>query len=182
MKILIQSVSIPTVFVILVMFAVLASGLSGCGFHLRGEQAYVISDELRRLQVVRGSGSVSDTLLQEVSVWLSNSADVEVVDSSKEHLPKLILSSETMERRVLAVSAVDAKVSNYILRYRVTIKLLGANGQVLMAPEVIRVQRSYNANNADVLAKKQEEESIRKTVREDAIRKILLRFSSATVG
>lgn len=156
--------------------------LSGCGFHLRGQEAVTLPDALIHLRLVKSGGSVSNDLFNDVKNVLEHVAKVRVVVEKSEHkLPSLILSEEKLVKRVLAVSVTNAKASNYILRYRITIQLKSAKGAVLMKPETIRLQRTYNSNPADVMAKAQEEETIKRALRKDAARQILLRLGSVKI-
>ncbi|GMR17666.1 MAG: LPS assembly lipoprotein LptE [Gammaproteobacteria bacterium] len=156
--------------------------LYGCGFHLRGQEAVSLPDTLTRLKLVKSGGSVSNDLFIEVKNVLENVAKAEVVAAdSDDKIPSLVLSGEKLVKRVLAVSATSTKASNYILRYRITIQLKSAKGAVLMKPQTIRLQRTYNFDPADVMAKTQEEEAIRRALRKDAARQILSRLMSVNI-
>jgi len=153
-------------------------GLGACGFHLRGQEDTALPEVLHRIKVVR-TGPVSKELTQDLTHALRNIAGVEVSEEdSKEKLPGLVISQDKLERRVLAVSAVNTKISNYLLRYHVSFQVKADDGKVLLAPQTILLQRSYSANQTDVVAKAHEEEALERALRSDAVQQILFRLTT----
>lgn len=154
---------------------VLCLVLSGCGFHLRGLDRAVLPAELAELRVVvQDSAAAHDPLLVAMRETLSTRAGARITERAE--APLLVLSGERIASQVLSVGT-TGKVSEYLLRYEVSFRLLDAEGKERLAPQTIRLQRSYTFDPLNVLAKEREEQDIVRAMRSDAAGQIVRRLA-----
>jgi LPS-assembly lipoprotein len=153
--------------------------LSGCGFHLRGLDRAVLPAELAELRVVvQDSVAAHDPLLAAMREALTARADARITDRAD--APVLVLSGERAVSQVLSVGT-TGKVSEYLLRYEVSFRLLDAEGKERLAPQTIRLQRSYTFDPLNVLAKEREEKDLAHEMRTDAAGQIVRRLSRVSL-
>lgn len=149
--------------------------LSSCGFQLRGAGTYRLPDSLTTLRVVvQGSQSVHDPLRLAMEDVLRTQAGATVVQTGD--VPVLIVSTETIDNQVLTVDA-SGKVGAYLVKYELSFNVVDAAGEALLLPQTLRLQRDYRFNPLNVLAKEQEEETLRRELRRDALYQIVRRLA-----
>ncbi len=152
--------------------------LSGCGFQLRGAGTYKLPDSLATLRViVQGSQSVNDPLRLAMEDVLRTQAGGTVVQTGD--VPLLILSTENIDNQVLTVDT-SGKVNAYLVRYELGFNVVDAAAEPLLPPQTLRLQRDYRFNPLNVLAKEQEEETLRRELRRDALSQIVRRLARLT--
>ena len=152
--------------------------LAGCGFQLRGLGTAQLPPSLATLRVVvQGSQSVNDLLRLAMEDALRTQAGATVVQTGD--VPVLIVSTENVDSQVLTVDA-SGKVSTYLVRYELSFNVVDAGGEVLLLPQTLRLQRDYRFNPLDVLAKEQEEETLKRELRRDALSQIVRRLARLT--
>lgn len=151
--------------------------LAACGFHLRGVGGDPLPEALATLNIVPpATGLVNDPLLVAVRDALT-AYGAHIVDTPD--APRLTLYDESTESQVLAVRAETAKGAAYMLRYRVSFRVVGADGAELVAPQTIQVQRDYTFDPARVLAKEEEERELLRALRRDIAEQIVRRLARA---
>jgi LPS-assembly lipoprotein len=158
-------------------FAVVFSTvLAGCGFHLRGSgTAQTLHESLNELRVsVDGSRAAHDPLLTSVQNALRTQAGVTVVEATD--APQLLLGPESVTSQVLSVGS-NTRVSEYLLKYELSFRLLDGEGKELMASQTVRLERDYRYDPLNVLAKEREEEELKKELRRQAVQNLLRRLS-----
>ncbi len=149
--------------------------LSGCGFQLRGAGNYQVPEALSTMRVtVAGSQAANDPLRLAVEDALRLQAGVTVVQAAD--VPTLVITGERVESQVLTVDA-SGRAGEYLLRYEIGYSLIGADGEAMLPPQSLRLQRDYRFNPLNVLAKEQEEANIRYELRRDALSQIVRRLS-----
>jgi LPS-assembly lipoprotein len=149
--------------------------LAGCGFQLRGAGTYQLPASLSTLRVqVAGSQAANDPLRLAVEDALRLQAGVTV--SATADVPTLVIAGERVESQVLTVDA-SGRAGEYLLRYEIGYSLIGADGEALLPPQSLRLQRDYRFNPLNVLAKEQEETNLRHELRRDALSQIVRRLS-----
>lgn len=152
--------------------------INGCGFHLRGIGATELAPEFRTLKLeVAGSGAAFDPLREAMRSALQSQGGVTVVDSGD--VPVLHLDGESYETRVLSVSA-TVKAAEYLVLYRVNFRVTAARGDALVPSQTVALQRDYAFDPVNVLAKEREEQELRQSMRQDAVRQIIRRLGKAS--
>ena len=86
---------------------------------------------------------------------------------------------EQTESRVASVSTATAKASGYLLLYSVSFKL---DGPQPIAPQTIRLQRTYTFDPTQVLAREQQEQELLRDMRRDAAQQIVRRLARAAAA
>lgn len=153
--------------------------LSACGFHLRGTQTLALPPELTPLHVkIRGQVAASDPLLRLMQAELQGMAGAALAAADKP-AAELVLYNERLEQRVLSVSPSSAKVTEYLLIYRLSFKVLDPGRRELVAPQTIHLQRDYTFDSLSVLAKEHESIVLRDQIRREAVQLIVQRLARA---
>ncbi len=152
--------------------------LSGCGFHLRGTGQYPMSPAFTTLRVmVEGNQLQNDPLLAEMKNALRTQTDIKIEDAGD--APLLLLFGEKTDNQVLSVSS-TAKVSQYLLRYEVSFRLVGKDNKPLSEPQTIMLQRDYTFDRLNVLAMERQSTDLQRELQRDAVQQILRRLSRIT--
>lgn len=144
--------------------------LSACGFHLRGTQSGTV--QLPPTYIAGNAGP----LKQEVQHYLAV-AKAPVVEDQKDAQLVITLQDEETTRRVLSVDA-SGRADEYEVDYAASYSAARADGKVVVAPETLTQQRSYTYNQAEVLAKNQEQERLVQDMRRDVVRRMMLRVQA----
>jgi LPS-assembly lipoprotein len=154
--------------------------LSACGFHLRGTRATEWPAAIPEVRVrVADSRAAYEPLKLEMESTLRTQAGVAIVESDE--AAQLVLSGERSDSRVLSVGS-SGRVSEYLLRYEVSFRFLGTDGQELVASQTVRLLRDYTFDPTNVLAKEREESELKAAMRRDAVQQILRRLSRGLAG
>lgn len=143
--------------------------LASCGFYLRGQESASLPLALSALRL---SAPAYAPLTVEMRNVLQGQAGVKIVEDGNIPAPTLSLYNEITESQVLAID-IAGKVSDYLLNYSVTFALTAADGQALLAPQTIKLQREYTFDKLNVLAKEKEDEFLRLEMQRDAVQQIL---------
>ncbi len=150
-----------------------------CGFHLRGAGKAELPAALSSLRVViEGSQAANDPLLTAMKTALRTQAGVTVVDSVE--APQLLLSGEHSDSQVLSVGT-TGKADEYLLRYEVSFRLVGADGKALAETQTVKLQRDHAFDRFNVIAKEREEADLRRDMQRDAVQQILRRLARVTL-
>lgn len=144
--------------------------LSACGFHLRGTGA-----EKVRLPPTYLAGH-AEGLKQEVRRFLAI-VRATVVDNKKDAQLVITLLDEQVQRRVLSVDS-SGRVNEYEVDYTATFTATRPDGRVVVAPDTLTQQGSYTFNQAEVLAKNEEEERLVQDMRRQAVQRMMLRVQA----
>jgi len=158
-----------------VLLGLLALGLAGCGFKLRGEVE--IPPDLNPVFIQAGAGS---PVAQAVRDRLRGS-QVRLVASSKEAKLNLRILSEQRASRVVAVDR-SGRVLSYDLYYRVAFDAIGKDGQALLSRQDIELVRGFDNADTEVLGKQLEGELIYQDLIDDAAERVLMRLRAALIN
>jgi LPS-assembly lipoprotein len=153
----------------LLIVALLAGLLAGCGFKLRGQQdfpfetisvplASPLGTELRRNIA---AASERTTVIQEVT-----GADA-----------VLTVLTEQQEKVIIALNT-QGRVTEYQLRYRVAYRVSSPKGLDYIPPTAVVLTRDITFNN-QVLAKETEEGQLYAEMRADMVQQIIRRLARA---
>lgn len=151
--------------------------LSGCGFQLRGVEQASLAPELSTLRVVVEGRQPYDPLYQATVEALQSRTGVTIADAAAA-VPALVLFGETFERRILAVNASTAKVSEYLLRYRLRFRIEDGQGRELAPPQMIFLEQEYTFDSLNVLAKAREDADLQQFMRQQAVQQLIRRLAS----
>jgi len=146
--------------------------LTACGFHLRGD--VTLAPELSKLYIE--GADPYNPLVRELTRSLTTTGVV-VVTERKDATAILQILKNSGSRRVLSVSS-EGKVSEYELYQTLEFKVRDAAGRELLAPQYLELTRDYLFEKEDVLGKSNEEEILRRDMRRDLVRLIMLRLEA----
>lgn len=152
--------------------AVLCLVLSACGFHLRETTELPTAYQqvsLKGLSVDQGFGLVLKDAFTDARSEL-------VVDGKSE--TQLIISGLDEDKRVASYDS-QLSVRQYLLFLMLDYRVM-VNGKEV-AKQRIKLDKTMNYDADYVLGKQEEEGQIRKALRQDAARLILLRLKSLTL-
>lgn len=148
--------------------------LGACGFHMRGHsnQKVTLAFQSVYLKVAGETPFVQDlrNALSTNKVELSASPDKATIT--------LEIISEASDKQILSLSS-GGKVLEYQLRYRVSVRAYDSQLVTWLPEEEILLMRTLTYDDAQVLAKEQEEALLYKDMRSDAVSQALRRLSRA---
>ena len=147
---------------------VLVFWLSACGFQLRG--SYALPEQYQQLQLQ--SGDPYSAITRQISQRLKHSGVKLVEDSTQ---PKLIIGQEKLERTNLSLYP-DGQVAEYRFIYKLNVTLI----EVDQPPQNLHllVQRDYQDDPNQALAKRREMEVLLTEMRQQAADQLLLKLAT----
>jgi LPS-assembly lipoprotein len=149
---------------------VLAGGLVGCGFHLRGSVDYAFSTLY-----------VNSPTPAPIAVELKRALEgggTTLVDTAAAGQAILDLSGVFDDKQVLSLSG-GGRVREYQLTKRVTFSLHDGSGRDWLPAAEILIRRSYSFNESEVLAREAQETRLLKEMQTDAVQQIVRRLQAA---
>jgi len=155
-------------------FAVLlivALSLAACGFQLRG----VVNLPFESLYV---EGVGNPALAAEVGRAIRSGTETRLTDKAADAQAVLQVQGAAREKRILALSGAG-RVREYELIYRVGFRLLDKEGRDLIATQPIELRRAILYDDAQVLAKEQEEALLYRDMQNDALGQLMRRLAKA---
>jgi LPS-assembly lipoprotein len=84
---------------------------------------------------------------------------------------------ETRDREVLAVNA-EGRAREFTLRLIVRFRVVAPDGTELLAPTVLAARRDISINDADILAREQEEGLLYRDMQSDLVRQMVNRIAA----
>ncbi|MCG6942482.1 MAG: LPS assembly lipoprotein LptE [Thiohalocapsa sp.] len=156
---------------LLLSLLLLSVGLVGCGYQLRG--SVNVPPGLSPV-FVRGGGLVG----RSVETRLAGSGVQSTTDPRDAGLVIDILSQDR-DSRVVAVDS-GGKALAYMLTYRVKFAATDRQGQFVIKPQVLSLDRTFDDNpNVSVLGEQEESDIIYSDMADDAADQVLLRLRAA---
>jgi LPS-assembly lipoprotein len=148
--------------------------MSACGFHLRGHNINIANFPFSSIYVKSSAPTpfISD---------LQNSLELyklKVTNTSAEADITLEIVSEASDKQILAISGAG-QVREFQLSYRVSLRAYDKQMNALLPADEITLQRSLSYDDAQILAKEQEEALIYRDMRSDAVQQVMRRLSRA---
>jgi LPS-assembly lipoprotein len=145
--------------------------LSACGFHLRGQAGMPF--ETLYIEAANSGTPLIVELRRNMEanrVTLVNSADkADVV---------LNIALEMPEKHILTLGG-SGRVTEFQLRYRVSLRAYDLKGRDWIPAEEITLRRDYIYDDTQVLAKESEEATLYQSMRSDMVQQIVRRLSRA---
>jgi len=149
----------------------LAGGLAGCGFHLRGD----VSFSFASLYV---NGVAAPQFALELQRVLESSGATRIVPAPAEAQALLTITSVVDDKGVLSLSS-GGRVREYLLTKRVAFSIRDAEGRDWLPASELTVRRSYTFNETEVLAREAQEQRLLKEMQTDAVLQIVRRLQAA---
>lgn len=142
----------------------LALLLEGCGFRLRGALG-----ELESMPPVHVQGN--DPAVIELRQFL-RAAGSTVVDDAREAGVIVTVADVSRSRRVLSVGT-RGRVQEYELIYQLRFQAADGAGDSLLDEQVITQTRNFDFDEADVIAKSNEEDYLFRDMQRNAVMQVL---------
>lgn len=157
-----------------ILLLLLALSLSACDFHLRGHNLQGAGFPFSRVYLKSATPSpfVAD---------LQNSLElykIQLTATAAEADLTLEVVSEASGRQILALSGAG-QVREFQLTYRVSLRAYDKQMQDWLPADEISLQRSLTYDDAQILAKEQEEALLYRDMRSDAVQQVMRRLSRA---
>jgi LPS-assembly lipoprotein len=158
----------------LMLVALMAVLLTGCGFQLRG--APPVSSALEPLAVDCAS-QVPETLCRSLREQLSlgNVSLAPVADADY----ILRLKNFERDRRASAITA-QAAAAEYTLRHSVDLEVISADRVPMVATTRLSTSESYRYDETNVLARQREEETLRQQMDDRLAQQVIFRLAPLT--
>ncbi|MFT5174614.1 MAG: LPS-assembly lipoprotein [Gammaproteobacteria bacterium] len=148
---------------------------TACGFELRG--AAVLPPGIDKLHVV----SADLVLRNDVDVFLQGSG-ARLVKTRPEAQVVLTLSNPRYDRRVLSVDPNTGHEREFELSFTLDVVATGPQGQLMLQPQTLSVQRDYVFDQNELIGSGQEEAVLRTEMRRAVLQQVLFRLRAATSG
>lgn len=155
----------------LLLPALLALLLAGCGFHLRREAA--LPPGLERVHVA--AADPAGPLARDLGRALERSG-AELVKAAPD-AAVLRIHRDQLATDVLSVGT-TARANEYALRYHVEFELLAADGSVLVPRQVIELSRSFTFDSQQALGLAAETDLLAGELQRDMVQAILRRLEA----
>ena len=157
----------------ILLFAAILS-LTACDFHMRGHNSMQVKLAFQSVFLRTASDTPFTTDLRKALVLNK----VALTDSADEATITLEIISEASDKQILSLSAAG-KVTEYNLRYRVTISAYDSGLAYWLPTSDVALNRTMTYDDSQVLAKEQEQAVLYKDMRTDAVAQVLRRLSRA---
>ena len=144
-------------------------GLAGCGFKLRGSQAFAFT----RIAIMPTPGGA---IAQELRRSFGNEVQVLAPDEPLTRAQLVLTVAEDRREKVVVGVNTSGQVREFQLRMRVRLHLTTAKGKELIAGDEILQQRDISYNETAALAKEAEEALLYRDMQSDIVQQILRRL------
>lgn len=141
--------------------------LTACGYHLRG--ALELPKGMKNVYLDGGSPQLLDHFKRAMDI---SSVPLATSPESAGMIVKIF--DEDSQRRVLSLSS-GGIANDFELSYRFEYELVDANNKVLMPRQPIEIKREYFNDQVAIIAKGNEESTIRDEMYQQAVRSIMNR-------
>ena len=148
----------------------MALALAACGFRLRGTAEL----PFQSLYVPGANTGIALDLKRNIEAGTG----AKVVDNPAAADAVLVFTQETREKEILSLTS-TGRVREFQLRYRVGFRVHDAKGADYVPPSVVQLTRDVTYNDAEILAKEQEEQLLFRDMQADMVQQILRRLAAA---
>jgi LPS-assembly lipoprotein len=150
----------------------LALMVAACGFQLRGQAS--LPDEMGAtwLNVPDPTGAFA----RELELLLRGNG-VEVLDGPAERAAELRIQRADITRRALTISG-DARVREFELVFDLRFSLFAPDGERMLGPETLRLQRDFQFDEQEILGAATEEELLREDLRRSMAATLIRRLEA----
>ena len=147
----------------------LALVVAGCGFRLRGTAEV----PFQSLYVPGATSGIALDLKRN----LQAGTKARVVDDPKSADAVLQFIEETRQKEILSLTSAG-RVREFQLRYRVGFRVHDGKGADFVPPSTIQLTRDVTFNDAEILAKEQEEQLLFRDMQSDMVQQIIRRLAA----
>ena len=144
--------------------------LAGCGFRLRGTAEVPF-------QTLYLPGATSGIAL-DLKRHIQAGTNARVVDDAGKADAVMQFTEETRQKEVLSLTG-TGRVREFQLRYRVGFRVHDGKGTDFVPQSLIVLTRDVTFNDAEILAKEQEEQILFRDMQTDMVQQILRRLAAA---
>jgi len=148
----------------------LALLLAGCGFRLRGTAEV----PFETLYVPGATSGIALDLKRNIQAGTK----ARVVDDPSKADAVLQFTEETRQKEILSLTG-TGRVREFQLRYRVAFRVHDGKGAEYVPPNTIQLTRDVTFNDAEILAKEQEEQLLFRDMQFDMVQQIMRRLAAA---
>ena len=150
--------------------AVLCLVIASCGFRLRGTAEVPF-------ETLYLPGATSGIAL-DLKRYIQAGTNARVVDDAAKADAIMQFTEEGRLKEVLSLTG-TGKVREFQLRYRVGFRVHDGKGTDFVPQSVIQLTRDVTFNDAEILAKEQEEQILFRDMQTDMVQQILRRLAAA---
>jgi LPS-assembly lipoprotein len=144
--------------------------LPGCGFHMRGTAQVPFST----IYLPRAHTGIGLDLKRHIEAG----TNARVIDDPKQADAVLQFTEEVRQKEVLSLTSAG-RVREFQLRYRVGFRVQDARNRTFVPTSTIQLTRDVTFNDADILAKEQEEQLLYRDMQADMVQQIIRRLAGA---
>lgn len=153
-------------------FVLTCALLAGCGFHLRDQAGLPAAMNQTYLQMDDPRGELARAL----RVTLTGNG-AQITGERDEATAILSVPLNRLSKQVLSVGT-NARAREFELIYVVTFELKGPDGETIMPLQRLELRRDYTFDEQQVLGTTGEEALLRRDLRRDMVRLMLLRLEA----
>ena len=150
--------------------AVLCLVIASCGFRLRGTAEV----PFETLYLPAPSTGIALDLKRNIQAGTK----ARVVDDPKAADAVLQFTEETRQKEILSLTG-TGRVREFQLRYRVGFRVHDGKGADYVPQSLIQLTRDVTFNDAEILAKEQEEQLLFRDMQSDMVQQIMRRLAAA---
>jgi len=150
--------------------------LQGCGFQLRGTGAAAVNLPAY-ISPIHIEGLALNDDMRRVLILLIQNDSVQVTEEKGEAASVLRIRNQRSDSRILAIDAGGKAVESELFE-GLQFDLVDSKGVVLVSQQNLASTRSFINAEVLVLGKQEEEKSLRKGMRRDMARQLLVRLNS----
>ncbi|HET8942819.1 MAG TPA: LPS assembly lipoprotein LptE [Rudaea sp.] len=147
--------------------------LTACGFHMRGEVQLPAGMQRVHVQIA----DRFSPLKRDVEAALKRSGAV-VEANPGVGIAEIVISAVSLAPVVRSVGA-NAFVNEFSMVYHVELRIDGADGKTLLAPEAIEHSRDYTFDQSQAIGSNAEQDEIRKEMERDMVQAIMRKVEAA---
>jgi LPS-assembly lipoprotein len=145
---------------------------TGCGFQLRGQASLPSAMDTTWLAVPDATSEFA----RELALLLRGNG-VTLADAPGQEAAELRILEERITRRALTISG-DARVREFEVVFDLRFSLTAADGEVLLPPESLRLERDFQFDEQEILGAATEEELLREDLRRSMAAALIRRLEA----
>jgi len=149
--------------------------LIGCGFHLRGQTS--LPPQLKRIYL---QSETPFSLLTLQFQQTLKTMGVTIVEQRQAAPITLRLMADTFSQFATGTSTTN-QLTTYTLNYTVSYQLLDQQGKALIEPRQVSINRSFTANNNQMLGSTNEQTLLQQDMRREAAMQILNQLNAKAI-
>ena len=160
----------------------IAINLTACGFKLRGAVRIPAQLDVVYIKDSQPASTIypliTETLQDKKVIIADNPDEARHKDAAPDKVTAILhLTDENFQKRLLS-SSKSSQIKEYQLNYSISFSVKSSDGETLLPSQTIRLAREQSFDEAKVLAKIEEQEALRHSMIEDAVRQMLRRLQA----